>query len=136
MMATFLLLDCESCDVLTARTADDVLAAMSQRPFDLYIFDLWMPVVNGLELCGRGRPRDSDVPIVIYSALAQSADRVSAKLAGADMFLVKPNDIESESMLCLELTIRLINALYKFPAPGGALYRSDPSRNQPMREDS
>jgi two-component system, OmpR family, response regulator MprA len=94
MMATLLSLDCKQCAVSTARTAGDALTAMSERAFDLYIFDLRMPVIDGLELCGRVRQQDSNVPIMIYSALAQTDDRDSAKRAGADMFLVKPNDIE------------------------------------------
>ena len=70
MMATLLSLGCKSCDVRTAQTADAALAAIAESAYDLYIFDLRMPAVDGLELCGRVRQRDAGVPIMIYSALA------------------------------------------------------------------
>jgi DNA-binding response OmpR family regulator len=59
---------------------------------DLLILDVMMPGMSGLELVGmlQAQVGWEQVPVIVASALAQSADRIAALDAGADAFLAKP----------------------------------------------
>lgn len=59
--------------------------------FDVFVLDVALPGVDGLELCRRIR-RFSPVPIVVVSARAQVSERVRGLQAGADDYLAKPFD--------------------------------------------
>ena len=64
----------------------------SEAAYDLLIFDNHLPNVNGLELVryARGLPRRRRTPIIMFSGSECGRD---ARLAGANEFLRKPQDI-------------------------------------------
>jgi two-component system chemotaxis response regulator CheY len=64
----------------------------SEASYDLLIFDNHLPSVNGLELVRYARqfPHRTQTPIIVLSA---SECERSARLAGANEFLRKPQDI-------------------------------------------
>ena len=80
--------------VTAVGTAAEALALAVNGAFDLYVLDLWLPGMDGMELCRRIRDRGIREPIMFFSAMVQPADRAYVKAAGADEYLVKPNDIE------------------------------------------
>ena len=84
----------EEYSVTTVTTAEEALIFMESRTFDLYILDLWLPKMNGVELCRRIRKRDPNTPVLFFSALARPADRIQAEAAGANDYLIKPNDLD------------------------------------------
>lgn len=84
----------DSYAVTTVSTAGKALDLIESQPFDLYIFDCRMPEITGVELCGKIRQTDSQVPIMFYSAAAREIDKNEAMAAGATEYLVKPNDFE------------------------------------------
>lgn len=84
------LLLCEH-EVTTASTADEGLALARCENFDLYVLDYWM---GGLELCRRLRASDPKTPLIFFTAEAHEAERQKALAAGADAYLIKPNDLE------------------------------------------
>ena len=63
---------------------------IAQQPFDLYIFDNWLPDGSGLDLCREIRSTGSRVPIIFTSAAGFQTDIENAKQAGADRYIVKP----------------------------------------------
>jgi CheY-like chemotaxis protein len=69
-----------------------LLLIKSERRYDLLLLDNELPNVNGLELTRRARelPQRKRTPIIMLSASEGMRD---AFLAGADMFLRKPQDI-------------------------------------------
>lgn len=72
----------------------DVTAAlrlMAAEQFRLYIIDGQLPGVSGLTMCEEIRRRDKLAPIVIFSAHARPADREAGMLAGANVYIVKPD---------------------------------------------
>lgn len=79
--------------IFVAQTAENALALIDSQPFDLYILDYWLPKMTGIELCGHIRKRDGKTPIMFFSAMARPADREEGIAAGADEYLVKPNDL-------------------------------------------
>ncbi|MGH3741107.1 MAG: response regulator transcription factor, partial [Micromonosporaceae bacterium] len=58
------------------------------RP-DLVVLDLMLPGMDGIEVCRRMRA-DSDVPVVMLTALGEEADRVVGLQTGADDYVTKP----------------------------------------------
>ena len=76
-------------DVPEAADGEAGLAAMDDEPADLVILDVMMPGMDGLEVCRRLRA-DSDVPVVLLTALGGEQDRVLGLELGADDYLTKP----------------------------------------------
>ncbi|WP_184543121.1 response regulator transcription factor [Mucilaginibacter sp. FT3.2] len=68
-------------------SAIDLIAAQT---FDLIILDLMLPDINGVDLCRRIRKENSQVPILMLTALDRVDDKVNGLQAGADDYLVKP----------------------------------------------
>jgi DNA-binding response OmpR family regulator len=75
--------------VVTASRGDDGLKlAREQRP-DLILLDVMLPGIDGIQVCRMLR-RDSDVPIIMLTALGGESDRVAGLDTGADDYLPKP----------------------------------------------
>jgi putative two-component system response regulator len=78
--------------VLRARDGEEALALAAVADPDLVLVDVMMPGLNGFEVCRRlkGDPRTRLIPVVLITALQDTADRVKGINAGADDFLSKP----------------------------------------------
>jgi two-component system, cell cycle response regulator len=89
-------LSSEYFDVLSASSGDAALQIADAEAPDVILLDVMMPRMDGFEVCRRlkANPRTADVPVVMVTALSDTADRLSSLEAGADEFLTKPvNDI-------------------------------------------
>lgn len=64
----------------------------TQSPPDVAIVDVMMPAMSGHEVCRelRTHPATVDLPILILTARAQSADKTTALESGATDFMTKP----------------------------------------------
>lgn len=78
-------------DVEVAVHGRDALDKASQRPFDLFLVDLQMPVMDGFELLGalRSSAEHGTTPVVILSSLASEEHRRRGLELGADAHLSK-----------------------------------------------
>ena len=63
-------------------------AARREKP-DLIVLDLMLPQIDGREVCKILR-RESDVPIIMLTALAEEVDQVTGLEIGADDYITKP----------------------------------------------
>lgn len=73
-----------------------------KRSFDLCIFDIMLPKMDGFELTSKIRALDRDVPIFFLSSKILKEDRIKGLKIGADDYLVKPFSIE-ELLLKIEI---------------------------------
>jgi len=71
------------------------LELLAREAFDLFILDVCLPEMDGLELCRWIRREDPNAPIVICSGSAGPADRHEAMAAGASAYYSKPFEPES-----------------------------------------
>jgi DNA-binding response OmpR family regulator len=79
----------EGYDVITAARGDDGLRiAREERP-DLIVLDVMLPGMDGIQVCRLLR-RDTDVPIIMLTALGGENDRVAGLDVGADDYMAKP----------------------------------------------
>ncbi|GGQ93580.1 response regulator transcription factor [Streptomyces flaveolus] len=63
------------------------------RP-DVLVLDVMMPGIDGLQVCRVLRAEGDSTPILMLTALVETADRIAGLDAGADDYVVKPFDIE------------------------------------------
>jgi two-component system, OmpR family, phosphate regulon response regulator OmpR len=89
--------------VTTAASAAEAQAKSESLVFDALVLDVMMPGENGFDYARRVRV-DSQVPILMLTARADPADRVTGLEIGADDYLAKPFETR-------ELILRLTNIL-------------------------
>ncbi len=76
-------------DVLVANDGVQALEQVQRHQFDLILLDLGLPHINGFEVLERVR-QNSEVPIIVLTALDTEDDKVRALMMGADDYLPKP----------------------------------------------
>ena len=79
-------------EVTLAATADQAQAAVDAVLPDLVLLDWMLPGQSGLALAKqwRGGLRTRELPLILLTARAEEADKVSGLDAGADDYLTKP----------------------------------------------
>ncbi|HEY7478042.1 MAG TPA: response regulator [Actinomycetota bacterium] len=81
-------------DVAVAADGEEALEkAQSLRP-DLVLLDVMMPRIDGFEVAQRLRktPQTANTSIIMLTAKALSADKVTGLQSGADDYIIKPFD--------------------------------------------
>ena len=73
-------------------SGDGALKAVSERPPDLLVLDLSLPVLDGVEVCRilRSRTDTKRLPIIILTARSTEDERVTGLEIGADDYITKP----------------------------------------------
>ena len=74
---------------IEAADGDAALALLAEEEPNIVVLDLMLPGVDGLSLCRRIRARSS-LPVIMVTALAEEADRLTGLELGADDYLTKP----------------------------------------------
>ena len=84
-----------------AGSGKEALAKINENKYDLMMFDIIMPEIDGLELCKKVRSRDEykEIPIVFLTAKSREQDKIKGLEAGANLFLSKP--ISPEKLLAI-----------------------------------
>ncbi len=80
--------------VLTAADGQSALTTARREKPDLVILDLMLPVIDGREVC-RILRRESDVPIIMLTALSEEIDQVTGLEIGADDYITKPFSVRA-----------------------------------------
>lgn len=80
----------EGYDVSVAMDGTSGLEMALQHDFDLLIVDIMLPGLNGIEICRNIRTQNTDLPILMLTALGSTENIVSGLDSGADDYLVKP----------------------------------------------
>ncbi|MGI5136890.1 MULTISPECIES: response regulator transcription factor [unclassified Streptomyces] len=94
--------------VRTADSGPEALSVIRDAPPDVLVLDVSMPGMSGIEVCARLRDEGQDLPVLMLSALDETADRIAGFQAGGDDYLVKPFALQ-------ELVLRLRALLRRRP---------------------
>lgn len=93
--------------VSAAGDAEEARSLLSEYRFDLLIVDIMMPRENGLQFLEKLR-LESKVPVILLTAMGETADRIAGLELGADDYLPKPFEPK-------ELLLRIRNILKRAP---------------------
>lgn len=91
-------LDSEKYEVDTALSGEEALQKESQKPFDLFIVDLMLPGINGIELLQMIKENRPEVMVIIITGYPSIKTAVQSIKLGAFDYLPKPftpNDIRN-----------------------------------------
>jgi two-component system, OmpR family, alkaline phosphatase synthesis response regulator PhoP len=80
--------------VTTAADGQSALTIARREKPDLVILDLMLPHIDGREVCKILR-RESDVPIIMLTALSEEIDQVTGLEIGADDYITKPFSVRA-----------------------------------------
>ena len=91
VMAIKLELEKTGYDVSWGSTGAEAMEVLKQRPVDLVLLDIMMPVKNGFEVLAEMRADDKlkNIPVLVVSNLGQEADAERALSLGAKEYIVK-----------------------------------------------
>jgi len=73
-----------------AENGKEAVEFYESEKFDLVILDIMLPYLDGFEIAERIRSSDPQMPILMLTAKAESADRIKGLETGADDYLTKP----------------------------------------------
>ncbi len=79
-------------EVTIAGSGEEALRIAALQEFDLFILDVTMPGVTGLDVCKQLRqdPRSENTPVIFLTAKGMIGDMMQGREAGSDLYLVKP----------------------------------------------
>lgn len=83
----------EGFEVVWCRNGQEALDATFQNHFDLYLLDINVPLLNGLELLKELRQADDATPAIYLTSHTEIGVLSEAFETGADDYLKKPFDI-------------------------------------------
>ena len=89
-----------------AEDGEKFLELFSAKKYDIFLLDINVPKINGLDICKKIRETNADTPIIIISAYDGIEEKKEAFLRAADDYLVKPFLLE-------ELLLRINSHLRK-----------------------
>ncbi|MFE2099347.1 MULTISPECIES: response regulator transcription factor [unclassified Streptomyces] len=104
----------EGYEVTAVADGVEALAQAHRTPPDVLVLDVMMPGIDGLQVCRVLRAEGDRTPILMLTALVETADRIAGLDAGADDYVVKPFDVE-EVFARLRALLRRTS-----PVPAGA----------------
>ncbi|MEY3432403.1 MAG: hypothetical protein RL131_339, partial [Bacteroidota bacterium] len=77
-------LELEGYEVTCADNGAIAIKKVEEEYYDLVLLDVMLPEVDGYDVCQHIRLRNIDTPVLMLSARAGSADRVTGLKKGAD----------------------------------------------------
>jgi len=94
--------------VVAVHSGEEALALAEKRRPDLILLDIMMPGMDGFEVCGRLKKKDStkEMPVIFISALQKVENKVMAFECGGVDYITKPFQ-EQEVMARIETHLEL-----------------------------
>lgn len=99
--------------------------------YDLAIVDINLPGMNGYELCRFIRSRNTNLPIIMLTAMSALNDKIDGYNAGTDDYLVKPFEFRE---LIMKIRVLLKRTLAEIVPVGNFLRAADLEMNLDSKE--
>jgi DNA-binding response OmpR family regulator len=94
-----------------ARNGEEAIDLSYENIYDLYLFDINVPLLNGIDLLTELRKAEDFTPTIIISALVDIGSVTKGFIAGADDYVKKPFDPEELLIRIKAKTLSLKNSL-------------------------
>ena len=72
----------------------DLFFRQIKNDYDIFLLDINVPKINGLDVCLQVREKNKNTPILMLTAYGELEDKIDAFNKGADDYLVKPFHLE------------------------------------------
>jgi two-component system, OmpR family, copper resistance phosphate regulon response regulator CusR len=102
-----------------------------QHGFDLVVLDINLPGITGYELCKRIRNRDTQIPVIMLTALSSINDKIEGYDAGADDYIIKPFEFKE---LLMKIRVLLRRSSHQNMPVGTILKAGDLEMNLENKE--
>lgn len=89
--------------VAEAEDGREALARLTEKPVDIILADVRMPVMDGLALLEQVRETHPDLPVVMMTGHGDAEMETKAQELGASGFLVKPIRLRDLDVLLTSL---------------------------------
>lgn len=99
--------------------------------FNLVVLDINLPGINGYELCKRIRSKDTQVPVIMLTALTTLNDKIEGYDAGADDYVIKPFEFRE---LLMKIRVLLKRTTSQHLPVGNVLKAGDLEMNLDSKE--
>lgn len=98
-----LFFESEGCQLIALETAEEGLAVVDQRRYDIFIVDYKLPGMNGLEFLRKVQEMNPDAIKILITAYGSEKVVADARKVGVQDFIEKPftSDIIEESLSAL-----------------------------------
>ena len=91
-------------EVVTCDNGKEAYNIFKKNVFDICVFDVMLPEMDGFELAKKIRVENKHIPIIFLTARSMQEDKIEGLKLGGDDYLTKPFNIEE---LCLKIEIFL-----------------------------
>jgi len=85
---------------------------VEKKNYNLIILDINLPLLNGYDLCKEIRKTNSNIPIIMLTALGTTDNKVTGFEVGADDYVIKPFDFR-ELLARVNVFLRRSDAVFK-----------------------
>ncbi len=92
-------------EVVNATDGVKAFEIFSKETFDICLFDVMLPKMDGFDLAHKVRAVNKEIPILFITAKTLPEDRIKGLLLGADDYIVKPYNME-EVILRIKVFLR------------------------------
>lgn len=108
-------LELEGYQVLKASNGKTGMEIIRENPVSLVVLDLRLPGPDGWSILReiKGNPSYSNIPVVVLTAIAESAQRRRTMRMGANQYLIKPLSAHSLSRTIASILHQGGSRLYK-----------------------
>ena len=101
------------CEVDWAKNGEEAMDLSYENTYDLYLFDINVPLLNGIDLLEALRDAEDFTPTIIISALIDVGSITKGFIAGADDYIKKPFDPE-ELLIRIKAKTSRLKEKFKF----------------------
>lgn len=108
--------------VTWAKNGEEALSIFQKETFNICVFDVMMPKMDGFTLAEKIITINPEIPFVFLTARKLKEDKIIGLKLGADDYIVKPFEAD-------ELVLRLNNILKRSEPK---IYTSNPSEEMPI----
>jgi DNA-binding response OmpR family regulator len=97
-------LEIQNFEVHWTKDGEEAWQAFSTHPFDICVFDVMMPKIDGFTLAEKCINHNPEIPFLFLTARSQNEDKIKGLKLGADDYIIKPFEVD-------ELVLRMTNIL-------------------------